>query len=62
LPELIASPARPAGDGFAAIFGPHDAPNVHAPNERVLLGELERAVVAEAELLTENAARKENRR
>ncbi|MGZ8607715.1 MAG: M20/M25/M40 family metallo-hydrolase, partial [Actinomycetota bacterium] len=45
------------------LFGPQDALcNLHAPNERVLLGELERAVVAEAEFLTEYAARKENRR
>jgi acetylornithine deacetylase/succinyl-diaminopimelate desuccinylase-like protein len=45
------------------LFGPQDALcNLHAPNERVLLGELERAVVAEAEFLTEYAARKENPR
>jgi cysteinylglycine-S-conjugate dipeptidase len=45
------------------LFGPQDALcNLHAPNERVLLGELERAVVAEVEFLTEYAARKENRR
>jgi acetylornithine deacetylase/succinyl-diaminopimelate desuccinylase-like protein len=34
-------------DGFA---------NIHAPNERVLLDELERAVVAEAELFGRYAA------
>jgi acetylornithine deacetylase/succinyl-diaminopimelate desuccinylase-like protein len=45
------------------LFGPQDALcNLHAPNERVLLGELERGVAAEAEFLTEYAARKENPR
>jgi acetylornithine deacetylase/succinyl-diaminopimelate desuccinylase-like protein len=34
-------------DGFA---------NIHAPNERVLVDEFERAVVAEAEFLREYAA------
>ena len=37
-----------ATDGFA---------NIHAPNERVLVDELEKAVVAEAELFAEYAAR-----
>ena len=31
--------------------------NLHAPNERVVLGELERAVVAEAQFFSEYAAR-----
>jgi acetylornithine deacetylase/succinyl-diaminopimelate desuccinylase-like protein len=45
------------------FFGPQDALcNLHAPNERVLLGELERAVVAEAGFLTEYATRKESSR
>ena len=35
-------------DGFA---------NIHAPNERVLVDELEKAIVAEAEFFAEYAAR-----
>ena len=39
-------------DAEILLFGPQDALcNLHAPNERVLLGELERAVVAEVEFL-----------
>jgi cysteinylglycine-S-conjugate dipeptidase len=50
-------------DAEILLFGPQDALcNLHAPNERLLLGELERAVVAEVEFLTEYAARKENGR
>lgn len=44
------------------LFGAQDGLcNLHAPNERLLLGELERAVIAEAQFLTEYAARKERR-
>jgi acetylornithine deacetylase/succinyl-diaminopimelate desuccinylase-like protein len=43
------------------LFGAEDGQcNLHAPNERVLLDELERAVVAEAEFFREYAARKEH--
>ena len=39
------------------LFGTTDGfANIHAPNERVLLDEFERAVVAEAEFLREYAA------
>jgi hypothetical protein len=42
------------------LFGAQDALcNLHAPNERVLLGELERAVVAEAQFFSDYAARNE---
>jgi cysteinylglycine-S-conjugate dipeptidase len=45
------------------LFGAQDGfCNLHAPNERVLLGELERTVVAEARFFSEYAARKENQR
>ena len=41
-----------APDAEILFFGPQDGLcNLHAPNERVLLGELERAVLAEAALL-----------
>lgn len=44
------------------LFGAQDSHcNLHAPDERVLLGELERAVVAEAEFLHEYAIRREQR-
>jgi cysteinylglycine-S-conjugate dipeptidase len=46
-------------DAEILLFGAQDGRcNLHAPNERVLLDELERAVVAEAEFLREYAARK----
>jgi cysteinylglycine-S-conjugate dipeptidase len=42
------------------LFGAQDALcNLHSPNERVLLGELERAVVAEAQFFSDYAARNE---
>jgi cysteinylglycine-S-conjugate dipeptidase len=45
------------------LFGAQDGLcNLHAPNERVLLDELERAVVAEARFFHEYAARKEQLR
>ena len=45
------------------LFGPQDGRcNLHAPNERVLLDELERAVIAEARFFSEYADRKEQRR
>jgi hypothetical protein len=45
------------------FFGPQDGLcNLHAPNERVLLGELERAVIAEAAFFSEYATREEHRR
>ena len=45
------------------LFGPQDGLcNLHAPNERVLLDELERAVIAEARFFSEYAVRKEHRR
>jgi acetylornithine deacetylase/succinyl-diaminopimelate desuccinylase-like protein len=44
------------------LFGAEDGQcNLHAPNERVLLDELQRAVIAEAEFFREFAARKEGR-
>ena len=49
-----------APDALLVLFGAQDGlSNPHAPNERVLLGELERAVVAEARFLSEYAARHE---
>ena len=48
-------------DAEILLFGAQDGLcNLHAPNERVLLGELERAVVAEARFFSEYAARKEH--
>jgi acetylornithine deacetylase/succinyl-diaminopimelate desuccinylase-like protein len=45
------------------LFGPQDGLcNLHAPNERVLLDELERAAIAEARFFSEYADRKEHRR
>jgi len=45
------------------LFGAQDGfCNLHAPNERVLLDELERAVIAEAEFFNEYAARKDGAR
>jgi cysteinylglycine-S-conjugate dipeptidase len=50
-------------DAEILLFGAQDGfCNLHAPNERVLLGELERAVIAEAQFFSEYAARKENPR
>lgn len=47
-------------DAEILLFGAQDALyNLHAPNERVLLGELERAVVAGAQFFSEYAARNE---
>ena len=52
-----------APDAEILLFGAQDALcNLHAPNERVLLGELERAVVAEARFFSEYAARHEDPR
>ncbi|HEX2292143.1 MAG TPA: M20/M25/M40 family metallo-hydrolase [Gaiellaceae bacterium] len=46
-------------DAEILLFGAQDGRcNLHAPNERVLLDELERAVVAEAEFFRELAARR----
>ena len=50
-----------APDAEILLFGAQDARcNLHAPNERVLLDELERAVIAEAEFFHEYALRKEH--
>ena len=50
-------------DAEILLFGAQDGfCNLHAPNERVLLDELQRAVVAEARFLSEYAARKETAR
>jgi acetylornithine deacetylase/succinyl-diaminopimelate desuccinylase-like protein len=50
-------------DAEILLFGAQDGRcNLHAPNERVLVDELERAVVAEAEFFREYAARKEQNR
>jgi acetylornithine deacetylase/succinyl-diaminopimelate desuccinylase-like protein len=50
-------------DAEILLFGAQDGHcNLHAPDERVLLGELERAVVAEAEFFREYATRKEHPR
>jgi len=52
------SKALPASE--ILLFGAQDARcGMHAPNERVLLDELERAIVAEAEFFAQYAARKE---
>jgi acetylornithine deacetylase/succinyl-diaminopimelate desuccinylase-like protein len=46
-------------DAEILLFGAQDGRcNLHAPNERVLVDELERAVVAEAEFFREYAVRK----
>jgi acetylornithine deacetylase/succinyl-diaminopimelate desuccinylase-like protein len=48
-------------DAEILLFGAEDGQcNLHAPNERVLLDELERAVIAEAEFFREYTARKEH--
>lgn len=45
-------------DAEILLFGATDSyANIHAPNERVLIGEMERATVAKAELFDELAAR-----
>jgi acetylornithine deacetylase/succinyl-diaminopimelate desuccinylase-like protein len=50
-------------DAEILLFGAQDGLcNLHAPNERVLLDELERAVLAEAQFFIEYAARKEHLR
>ncbi|MND05837.1 hypothetical protein D3C83_268550 [compost metagenome] len=50
-------------DAEILLFGAQDGRcNLHAPDERVLLRELERAVVAEAEFFREYATRKEHPR
>jgi acetylornithine deacetylase/succinyl-diaminopimelate desuccinylase-like protein len=47
-------------DAEILLFGAQDGfCNLHAPNERVLLGELQRAIVAEARFFSEYAAQKE---
>jgi cysteinylglycine-S-conjugate dipeptidase len=56
---LVSALHEAAPDAEILLFGAQDGHcNMHAPNERVLLDELERAVVAEAEFLREFAARK----
>jgi acetylornithine deacetylase/succinyl-diaminopimelate desuccinylase-like protein len=48
-------------DAEILLFGAEDGQcNLHAPNERVLLDELERTVIAEAEFFRELSARKES--
>jgi cysteinylglycine-S-conjugate dipeptidase len=45
------------------LFGAqHGRCNAHAPNERVLLDELQRAAVAEAEIPREHTAEQEEQR
>ena len=47
-------------DAEILLFGAEDGRcNLHAPNERVLLDELERAVTAEAKFFHEYEVRKE---
>jgi acetylornithine deacetylase/succinyl-diaminopimelate desuccinylase-like protein len=48
-------------DAEILLFGAEDGQcNLHAPNERVLLSELERAVVAEAEFFRQYSTRRES--
>ena len=56
---LVSALHEAVPDAEILLFGAQDGRcNLHAPNERVLLDELERAVVAEAEFFREFAARK----
>jgi acetylornithine deacetylase/succinyl-diaminopimelate desuccinylase-like protein len=60
---LVSALHEAVPDAEILLFGAQDGRcNAHAPNERVLLDELERAVVAEAEFLQEYAVRKEEQR
>ena len=60
---LVSALHEAVPDAAILLFGAQDGRcNLHAPNERVLVDELERAVVAEAELFREYAARKEEHR
>lgn len=60
---LVSALHEAVPDAEILMFGAQDGRcNAHAPNERVLLDELERAVVAEAEFLREYATRKEEHR
>jgi len=50
-------------DAEILLFGAQDGHcNLHAPNERVLLDELERTVLAEAQFFSQYASRKERSR
>ena len=56
---LVSALHEAVPDAEILLFGAQDGRcNLHAPNERVLLDELERAVVAEAEFFRELAVRK----
>jgi cysteinylglycine-S-conjugate dipeptidase len=56
---LVSALHEAVPDAEILLFGAQDGRcNLHAPNERVLLDELERAVVAEAEFFHELAVRK----
>jgi acetylornithine deacetylase/succinyl-diaminopimelate desuccinylase-like protein len=56
---LVSTLHQAVPDAEILLFGAEDAQsNLHAPNERVLLDELERAVVAEAQFFTEYASRR----
>lgn len=60
---LVSALHEAVPDAEILLFGAEDSrSNLHAPNERVLLDELEKAVVAEAEFFQEYAARKERAR
>jgi acetylornithine deacetylase/succinyl-diaminopimelate desuccinylase-like protein len=56
---LVSAVHEAVRDAEILLFGAQDGRcNLHAPNERVLVDELERAVVAEAEFFREYAVRK----
>lgn len=58
---LVSALHEAVPDAEILMFGAQDGfCNLHAPNERVLLSELERTVIAEAEFFREYAARKEH--
>lgn len=60
---LVNALHQAAPDAEILVFGAQDGQcNLHAPNERVLLDELEKAVIAEAEFFRDYAARKERSR
>jgi acetylornithine deacetylase/succinyl-diaminopimelate desuccinylase-like protein len=60
---LVSALHEAVPDAEILLFGAEDGLcNLHAPNERVLLDELEKAIVAEAEFLQEYALRKERLR
>ncbi|MGZ8512643.1 MAG: dipeptidase, partial [Candidatus Limnocylindria bacterium] len=60
---LVSALHEAVPDAEILLFGAQDGfCNLHAPNERVLLSELERTVIAEAEFFSEYAARKEQPR